>query len=98
LWKTIVQAIQVRATEAPRELEELEARIARLRDRLKHGDPDMPEDELQAAMGRSEEKRRELQDHLSTYLPAEAFVFMSRAAEFYRRQVTLGLAGGPKPR
>jgi hypothetical protein len=84
-----VQAIQARATEAPRELEELEARIGRLRDRLKHGDPDMPEDELQAAIDRADEKRRELQEQLSAYLPAIAFVFMSRAAE-------LGLDGNPQ--
>ena len=91
-----VQAIQARVTEAPRELEELEARIARLRDRLKRGDPDMPEDELQAAIDRAEEKRRELQEQLSAYLPAKALVFMSRAAELYRRQVALGLDGNPQ--
>jgi hypothetical protein len=32
------------AAEAPGELRELEARIARLRDRLGRGDPDMPPD------------------------------------------------------
>jgi site-specific DNA recombinase len=79
-----LQATQVRATEAPRELEELEARIARLRDRLKRGDPDIPDDELQAAIDRAEEKHRELQEQLRAYLPAKAFVFMSRAAELYR--------------
>jgi DNA repair exonuclease SbcCD ATPase subunit len=91
-----VQATQARATEAPRELEELEARIARLRDRLKHGDPDMPEDELQAAIDRAEEKHRELQEQLSAYLPAKAFASMSRAAELYRRQVAPGLDGNPQ--
>jgi hypothetical protein len=65
---------------------------------IRDGDPDMPEDELQAAIDRAEEKRRELQEQLSAYLPAKAFVFMSRAAELYRRQVTLGLDGIRKPR
>jgi hypothetical protein len=91
-----MQATKARATEAPRELEELEARIARLRDRLKRGDPDMPEDELQAAIYRAEEKRRELPEHLSANLPAKAIAFMSKAAEFYRRQVAQGLDGNPQ--
>ena len=59
-------------------------------------DPDMPADELQAAIDRAEEKRRELQEQLSAYLPAKALVFMSRAAELYRRQVALGLDGNPQ--
>jgi hypothetical protein len=67
-----VQATQARATEAPRELEELGARIARLRDRLPRGDPDMPEDELQAAIDRAAEKRREPQGQLSVNLPTKA--------------------------
>jgi DNA repair exonuclease SbcCD ATPase subunit len=91
-----VQATQSRATEVPRELEELEARIARLRDRLKRGDPDMPEDELQAAIDRAGEKRHELQEQLSVNLPTKAIAFMSKAAELYRRQVAQGLDGNPQ--
>ena len=91
-----VQAIQARATEVPRELEELDARIVRLRDRLKRGDPDMPEDELQAAIDRAEEKRRELQEQPNAIPPAKAIAFMSRAAELYRRQVAQGLDGNPQ--
>src|SRR6185437_5461524 len=47
-----VRATQERAVEAPRELQELAARIERLRERLQHGDPDMTADELQAAIDR----------------------------------------------
>jgi hypothetical protein len=54
--------MQTRAAETPQELEELAARIERLRDRLHRGDPDMTPDELQAAIERAEEKRRELQE------------------------------------
>ena len=91
-----VQATQSRATEVPCELEELDARIVRLRDRLKRGDPDMPEDELQAAIDRAEEKRRELQGQPNAIPPAKAIAFMSKAAELYRRQVTQGLDGNPQ--
>src|SRR6185437_7008312 len=56
-----VRAMQARATEAPKELQELAARIERLRERLRQGDPDMTADELQAALDRAEGKRRELE-------------------------------------
>lgn len=49
-----------RATEAPKELRELEARIARLRERLDRGDPDLTADELLAAIEKVEGKRAEL--------------------------------------
>ena len=41
-----LRSMQAQALELPRELQELQARIARLRERLKKGDPDMPADEL----------------------------------------------------
>jgi len=37
-----------------------DARIARLRERLKAGDPDLTHDELQVGIDRAEAKRREL--------------------------------------
>jgi hypothetical protein len=40
--------MHAREAEVPRELHELAARIARLKDRLRCGDPDMTADELQA--------------------------------------------------
>jgi chromosome segregation ATPase len=55
-----LREIAARAEGLPRELEELDARIMRLRERLKAGDPDLTADELQVAIDRAEAKRREL--------------------------------------
>jgi hypothetical protein len=54
-----IRAMQSRAEEVPIELQELGARIERLRERLKLGDPDMPADEIQAAIDRADAKRRD---------------------------------------
>jgi site-specific DNA recombinase len=51
------RAIQTQAVEQPHELQELTARIERLRERLKRGDPDMTADEIQAAIDRAAAKR-----------------------------------------
>jgi hypothetical protein len=74
----------------------LDARITRLRERLKAGDPDLMADELQAGIERAEKKRRELLD----VQPAErenarVLALMPRAAELYREQIDLGLGGDP---
>lgn len=45
---------QQRAEQAPKELQEIDARIARLRERLQRGDPDMTGDEIQVAIERAE--------------------------------------------
>jgi site-specific DNA recombinase len=58
-----IRMMHARAADVPRELQELAARIARLKDRLRCGDPDMTADELQAAIDRAEGKRRELQQN-----------------------------------
>jgi len=95
-YRERVQASQARAAEAPRELLELAARIVRLRERLQHGDPDMAADELQAAIDRAEEKRRELQGlQGGEGVPTKTLAILPRAAELYRRQVALGLDGHP---
>jgi site-specific DNA recombinase len=83
-----------KAVEAPRNLSELEARIARLRERLRRGDPDMAPDEIQAALERAESKRRELEEMqpeavLSYRLPEH----LPQAAELYRGQIIAALAG-----
>ncbi len=44
-----LRALEAREVERPQELQELTARIARLRARLNSGDPDMAPDEIQAA-------------------------------------------------
>jgi len=56
-----VRAMQTRQAEVPRELQELTARIDRLRERLRKGDPDMTADEIQAGIDRAVEKRQELE-------------------------------------
>jgi hypothetical protein len=93
-----MRGIQAQATEVPCELQELAARITRLRERLKSGDPDMQADELQAVIDMAEAKRRELQaQQLGANLPmAKALAIMPRTAELYRRQVALGLDGNPQ--
>jgi site-specific DNA recombinase len=93
-----VRSMQTQALELPRELQELAARITRLREPLKNGDPDMPADELQAAIDRAEAKRRELHEQqLGANVPmCKALAIMPRAAELYRRQAALGLDGNPQ--
>jgi predicted nucleic acid-binding Zn-ribbon protein len=55
-----MREIAARAETLPHEIQELDARITRLRERLKAGDPDLMADELQAGIERAENKRREL--------------------------------------
>jgi hypothetical protein len=89
-----VRAMQVRAAEAPRELQLLGARIDRLHERLRHGDPDMTTDELQAAIDRAEAKRRELeQQQPAARASAQMLAVLPRAAALYRQQVAQGLDG-----
>lgn len=93
-YRERVRAMQTRAVEAPRELQELAARIERLRERLRTGDPDMPGDELQAAIERAEAKRRDL-EHQQPEAKASARLLslLPRAAEEGRRQIERALAG-----
>lgn len=86
-----------RADKAPRELVELEARIARLRERLKQGDPDMPADEIEAAIESAEGKRRELEANLpEAKVSYKLLARLPQAAELYRRQIAEGLEGDPR--
>jgi site-specific DNA recombinase len=79
------------------EMQELASRIERLRERMKRGDPDMTADELQAAIEKTEEKRRELEEQQAgAASSARAPSILPRAAELYRRQVALGLEGDPQ--
>jgi len=91
-----MRELAARAETLPHEIQELDARITRLRERLKAGDPDLMADELQAGIERAENKRRELLD----VRPAErenarVLALMRRAAELYREQIDLGLGGDP---
>ena len=86
-----------RATTESTELQELDARIARLRARRATGDPDMTDDELAAAIDRAAEKRRRLlhapdvSEHAGKLVTA-----LPNAAELYRRQIAVGLDGNPR--
>lgn len=91
------RAMETRAIEVPRELQELRARTERLRERLKQGDADMTADEIQAAIDRAEAKRRELEEQGPAAKPSSRlFTMLPQAAEAYRRQITQGLAGDPR--
>jgi hypothetical protein len=80
---------------APKELLELDNRIGRLRERMERGDPDMPRDELQAAIDRADAKRVDLKNAVTqkTDLSDKVLSALPRAAALYKRQIALGLAG-----
>jgi site-specific DNA recombinase len=91
-----VRSLRAREADIPCELQDLASRIGRLKGRLKCGDPDMTADELQAAIDRAEEKRRELEDNqLGTVQSSKVFAMLPKAAELYRQQIALGLDGNP---
>lgn len=98
----LAQELQERAdksAEVPRELQELEARLERLRRRLADGDPDITPDELQAAIERAEAKRRQLQLGLSNPVhmaSAQVLSIVPRAAALYDQQISRGLDGDPE--
>jgi site-specific DNA recombinase len=94
LYAEHLKQTAARAAKLPRELEELGARIERLRDRLKQGDPDLTADELQVALERAEEKRRQLEaQQPGAKQTAKLLSVLPRAAEIYRRQIVQGLEG-----
>ena len=81
----------------PRELSELDARLDRLRERLRKGDPDLADDELQAAINRAQAKRQELAAATqSKGKVAKVLSMLPKAAETYRQQVIAGLDGKPE--
>ena len=91
-----MRAVAARAADLPRELQELDARIMRLRERLKAGDPDLTPDELQAAIDRAEAKRRQVFDLQPTEREnARVLAMLPRTAELYREQIEQGLGGDP---
>ncbi len=91
-----MRVVAARAADLPRELEELDARIMRLRERMKAGDPDLTPDELQAAIDRAEAKRRQVFDVQPTEREnARVLAMLPRTAELYREQIDQGLGGDP---
>lgn len=94
-----LKAIAQRAETAPQEAVALDARIDRLRERLKAGDPDMTPDELQATIERAEAKRRELNNAAARSAAgssAQILSILPKAAEYYGQQIALGLDGDPQ--
>jgi site-specific DNA recombinase len=82
LYAEKARARSSRAVRAPQELQDLDARITRLRERLRRGDPDMTADELQAAIDRAEQKRRELLElDEATAQPVKVASVLPRAAD-----------------
>jgi hypothetical protein len=89
-----MDALEARAATLPRELQELDARLERLRERLRTGDPDIEPDEIQAVIDRVEEKRQQITDRQpAAKASARILVMLTRAAEIYRREIADGLAG-----
>lgn len=89
-----MRAAAARIEIVPRELQALDARIERLRERLKAGDPDLTADEFQVAVERAESKRRELRPEARQN--ARILSLLPRAAELYRQQIEQGLDGDPQ--
>jgi hypothetical protein len=86
-----------RSSEAPQELKELDARLERLRKRLKEGDPDIAADELQVAIERAEAKRRQLKNGLQDNSEVTKVISaIPRAAALCDQRITLGLSGDAK--
>jgi site-specific DNA recombinase len=90
-----MRARETRNVELPRELQELTARIARLRERLRAGDPDMASDEIQAAIDRGEDKRQELlgQQPAAKKQSAKVLNMLPKPAETARREIAAALVG-----
>jgi DNA invertase Pin-like site-specific DNA recombinase len=85
---------RLRQRGTPKEVQDLDARIARLRARLKTGDPDMPADEIQAAIDRAIGKRAELAGSAKG-TGARVVRLLPAVADAYRRQLQRGLDGHP---
>lgn len=85
-----------RAETMPQEIAALDARLERLRERLKAGDPDMTADELQSIIERIEAKRRELTSatgRITASDGAKIISLLPKAAEYYGQQIAAGLDG-----
>ena len=89
--------VAARADRAPKELLDLEARIARLRARLAGGDEDLTSDELEAAIAKAEAKKAALQAAQPTARHTAKIVAMiPKAAAAYREAIEAGLDGDPR--
>ena len=80
------------AAAVPAEIEAISDRIKRLQERLSLGDPDLEPDEIQSVIDRVEQKREDLLNEQPVAKESARIISMlPRAAEAFRRQITLGL-------
>jgi hypothetical protein len=85
------------AAQRPKELADLDARIERLRERQRTGDPDLATDELQSTIDRAMQKRSQLEAALpEAKRSAAVLAMLPKAAALYRQQIDLGLDGDPR--
>lgn len=83
-----------RATALPRELLELDGRLARLRARLLTGDEDLSTADIQAAIDKAQSKRSELAAaQPERKQRAKLLALLPKAAQLYRKQIKEGLMG-----
>jgi site-specific DNA recombinase len=87
------RAEQTKAAEVPAETQAIDERIARLRARLRDGDPDLAPDELEAALAKAEEKRRALLTARPSADGARVIAMLPDAAKEFREQIKQGMAG-----
>ena len=81
----------------PEEIQALDARIERLRERLYIGDPDLEPDELQMAIEAAQRKRRDLVDAQPIARhSAKIIAALPRTAEAYKKQIEKGLGANPR--
>lgn len=82
------------AAQAPQAVKELDARLERLRERLRAGDPDMTADDLLAAIERAEARRREILE-AQPQAKAQANVqrLLPKAAQMARQWLGAALDG-----
>jgi site-specific DNA recombinase len=86
-----------RPLDRARELQELDARIARLQARLVAGDADLMPDEIQLAIDRAQAKRRELQAaQPAAKQTAKVLAMLPKVAGLYLKQIKQGLDGEPR--
>ncbi|MDH3430908.1 MAG: recombinase family protein [Gammaproteobacteria bacterium] len=81
----------------PAEVEKIDARIERLRDRLTAGDDDFEPDEIAAALEVAESKRQDILDaQPAARQSAKILVALPKLADVYRRQIKKGLSDNPR--
>ena len=99
LFAAEARKLHERCDNAPAELQAIEARLERLRERLALGDPDMEPDEIEAAIARAETKRRDLSQASKVKGSANVIAMLPSAAEamrLLREQVEIGLDDDPE--